>query len=176
MSLGSGEHFGSSLAVDGITMYVGTSRADGGGVSDKGAVYVLSKARGAWSRTQVISGITGTDSNDYFGTAIGLGDGTFAVGTPGAAASVSGYPVGAAHIFGDGVVCGSIIQITVVLTMTIALSPHTVVLPVVSRVCGILHFPVLIVIPKESVVVMTVRLSVLSLRVVYRVFVRTGNV
>ena len=52
----------------------------------------MSNVRGAWRKTQVISGITGTDASDYFGTAIGLGDGAFAVGTPGAAASVSGHP------------------------------------------------------------------------------------
>ena len=74
-----GDYFGSSLALDGDTLYVGAERDHAGTVSDAGAVHLLTRDpdNNAWVYTSTITEGQGLpadtlDSSDYFGSSLSL--------------------------------------------------------------------------------------------------------
>jgi hypothetical protein len=73
--LGADDRFGYAVGLLGNTLVVGAPQHDGGAFGDAGAVYVSTRSGTNWTLQQTL---TAGDSaaNDYFGTAVALGDGT----------------------------------------------------------------------------------------------------
>ena len=87
-------HFGSAVAIDGDTAIVGAHRDPERG-SYSGAAYVFTRSGGVWQQRAKLHG-SDTDSNDQFGIAVALHDGTAFVG----ASHASGSPaLGAVYAF-----------------------------------------------------------------------------
>jgi LPXTG-site transpeptidase (sortase) family protein len=74
------DNFGSSVAIDGITIVVGADSHDLGGVLiDSGAAYVFIQRSGAWDqKAKLVSSDIGV--GDYFGTSVAISDKRIVVG------------------------------------------------------------------------------------------------
>ena len=72
-----GDAFGSSLAMEGDTVFIGAPNTPGGG-----AVYVFERNGDTWTRNQKVVS-TDIDEGDYFGAALAVHNGLLAVGAPG---------------------------------------------------------------------------------------------
>ena len=91
---GFGDSFGTSVAIDGDTIAIGTYLDDDGG-SNAGAVYVfVDQGGGAWSEEDKLTGQT---SQDQFGYAVALDQDVLAVGAPFADGGVAGSGAGYAY-------------------------------------------------------------------------------
>lgn len=89
------DRFGTSVAISGTTIIVGTPYAS----SEQGAAYVFTDSGGSWSETQRLSADDGA-SGDQFGTAVALSDTTALVGADRASVG-SNYLEGAAYVFDE---------------------------------------------------------------------------
>lgn len=84
------DEFGSSVAISGDTLVVGSLKHsfDGGGysnVSMAGAVFAFTRTGGVWSQQQKIipTGVNARVASDYFGNSLALSGDTLAVGSKG---------------------------------------------------------------------------------------------
>ncbi len=95
----SGDNFGSSVDVDGMTAVVGASFADIGGVQIQGAAYVFDQAAGdgSWSQTRKLVAPDGAEF-DQFGFSVGISGNTIVVGAEEAAIGANSSQ-GAAYVF-----------------------------------------------------------------------------
>jgi len=95
---GSGDEFGTSVAIHGDSVVVGAPLEDGGG-TEAGAAYVFEREGGAWSEVQILRA-SNAGANDEFGEAVSLSGSRAIVGArqeDGAA-----NDAGAAYIFERG--------------------------------------------------------------------------
>ena len=81
---GSGDHFGTRVAVDGNVIAVGAPEADVDGVVDAGAVYVYVQGAGGWFDMVQTAVLTASDkrAGDGFGRALAMDGDTIVVGAP----------------------------------------------------------------------------------------------
>ncbi|MBO0858943.1 MAG: PxKF domain-containing protein [Chloracidobacterium sp.] len=92
-----GDQFGSSVAISGETVVVGSPGADGAGGIDQGSAYVFARSGGVWSQQQKLEA-SAPAVNDEFGASVAISDETVVVGSPlddGAA----GVDQGSAYVF-----------------------------------------------------------------------------
>ena len=89
---GTGDGFGSSVAVDGNTLVVGAPSEDSNATgingnqannsaSGSGAVYVFTRSNGVWTQQAYLKA-SNTGVQDHFGTSVALSGETLAVGAP----------------------------------------------------------------------------------------------
>lgn len=95
------DHFGRSVAVDGDAVVVG-SQADDDGGTNSGSAYLFERGQGGTANWGLVAKLTATDtsSNDRFGTAVSIDDGTILIG-----ADRDEAETGSAYIFRQGLVC-----------------------------------------------------------------------
>src|SRR3990172_5724589 len=74
------DHFGSSVAVSGVTAVVGVPGDDDGG-SGAGVAYVFVRSGAAWVPQGELAG-GGAAADDRFGSSVGISGGTVVVGAP----------------------------------------------------------------------------------------------
>lgn len=89
--------FGSALVLDDDRLAVGASSASAGSVVEAGAVYVYSKAGGAWALQAKVTATDAAQAN-RFGTAVALAGEFLAVGAPSARAGLV-LGAGAVYLF-----------------------------------------------------------------------------
>ena len=102
MSLLGGDSFGSSVALDGVRLAVGSPGDDGDSDYDTGAVYIFKRANNNWSLEQEISDQTGgfdkLGSDNKFGVSVDMDGAYLAVGAE-YDDGASGPYTGAVYIF-----------------------------------------------------------------------------
>lgn len=81
-----GDLFGSTVALDGATAFVGAPAANVDGNALAGATYVFAASAGTWSQAQKLTASDGA-AGDSFGTAVALDGANALVGAPDAAVS-----------------------------------------------------------------------------------------
>ncbi|MBC7773153.1 MAG: FG-GAP repeat protein [Pyrinomonadaceae bacterium] len=89
------DHFGSSVALSGETIVVGTPGDNAGG-ADRGAIFVFARSGNTWSPEPVTSSPHSPGS--LFGTSVAIDGNTIVVGAPRQATAGTGE-VGAAYVF-----------------------------------------------------------------------------
>jgi hypothetical protein len=89
--------FGSSVAISGTTVVVGSPYAPIGSNSEQGAAYVFVNSEGTWTQTAKFSSSDG-DEYDTFGSSVAVSGSTAVAGAPGASINSNGDQ-GAAYIF-----------------------------------------------------------------------------
>jgi len=88
-TIGAGDNFGNSVALDGDTLVIGAPFEDSGvtgnqadnTASGSGAVYVFTKSAGVWSQLAYLKAST-IEAGDNYGTSVALDGNTLVVGTP----------------------------------------------------------------------------------------------
>jgi uncharacterized repeat protein (TIGR01451 family) len=91
-----GDAFGTSVSLDGATLFVGTPGESEAGLPSTGAAYVYVRSGGSWSLEQRL--VTATPTATFsFGTAVALQADTAIVGSPRDSAGL--FEAGAAHVF-----------------------------------------------------------------------------
>ena len=96
---GSSDYFGSSVSVSGDTVVVGAQYDDDNGQYDSGSAYVFTRSGTTWTRTNKLSAASDAASNDYFGSAVGVSDGTIVVGAYAKDRNSTTADAGAAYAF-----------------------------------------------------------------------------
>ena len=93
-----GDYFGNSVAVDGDTVVVGASRADGN-ANDSGAAYLFTKPVAGWATTSTAAKLTALDggTGDEFGHSVAVHGDTVVVGAFDEGDNVADY--GSAYVF-----------------------------------------------------------------------------
>ena len=77
---GPGDEFGTSVAISGSTIVVGSPQHTVGSNGDQGAVYVLTPNSGGWSQTELTS--SDGAAGDEFGSSVSIAGSEIAVGAP----------------------------------------------------------------------------------------------
>lgn len=95
----SGDYFGISVSISGVTTLVGASQATVDDNEYEGAAYIFSQANGSWSQTFKLTASDGT-AGDAFGTSVVLAGNTALIGAPDATANGHGDQ-GAVYVFND---------------------------------------------------------------------------
>jgi FG-GAP repeat protein len=80
-NIGSQDHFGSSVAIEGNTIVAGADHEDTVGI-DSGAAYVFTYDGSSWTQQARLEPLT-VRADHRFGTAVGIADGQIMVGAPG---------------------------------------------------------------------------------------------
>jgi hypothetical protein len=93
-----GDLFGSSLALEGTTLVIG-SPFQGEGIFPKGAAYVYEGSGANWTRKQKLTLTDGLQSGDFFGASVALDGTRILVGAPFQSTSFQDTFVGAAYVF-----------------------------------------------------------------------------
>ncbi|OUS41693.1 hypothetical protein BE221DRAFT_216044 [Ostreococcus tauri] len=70
------DYFGKSVSISGDTIVIGAHHDDDNSQSDSGSAYVFTRFGTTWMRTNKLSAASDAGSNDYFGSAVGISDGT----------------------------------------------------------------------------------------------------
>ena len=96
---GSSDYCGSSVSVSGDTVVVGAAYDDDNGQSNSGSAYVFTRSGTTWTRTNKLSAASDAGSNDYFGSAVGISDGTIVVGAYAKDRNSTTLAAGAAYAF-----------------------------------------------------------------------------
>ncbi len=86
------DHFGTSVAISGDTVIVGSPNDDIGANQNQGSAYVFVRDGASWSQQQKLVAVDGM-TNDLFGTAVAINNDTLLLGTPQNAGK------GAAYVF-----------------------------------------------------------------------------
>jgi hypothetical protein len=93
-----GDLFGSSLALEGMTLVIG-SPFQGDGMFPKGAAYVYEGSGASWTRKQKLTLTDGLQAGDFFGASVALDGTRILVGAPFQSTSFLDTFIGAAYIF-----------------------------------------------------------------------------
>ncbi len=93
-----GDHFGTSVAVDGNTVVIGANGSDSNSV-DSGAAYVFERDEGGKGNWGEVEKLTANDGgpNEFFGYSVGISGDTIAIGAP--LDDANGLLSGSSYIF-----------------------------------------------------------------------------
>jgi len=88
------------VSVSGDTVVVGAQYDDDNNDQyDSGSAYVFKRSGTTWTRTNKLSAASDAASNDYFGSAVGVSDGTIVVGAYAKDRNSTTADAGAAYAF-----------------------------------------------------------------------------
>jgi hypothetical protein len=90
--------FGTSVAISGETVVVGTDGDDGPAGNDQGSAYVFVRSGGVWSQQQKLENPDPT-GGEFFGISVAISGETIVVGTPEDEDGAAGVDQGSAYVF-----------------------------------------------------------------------------